>query len=84
MFGTRASRKVTEVLGRVAPGLAALWDYRIADDLRFDFVAGLSVAAVALPVAVAYAELAASIPSWAFIQAFCPYWPTLYSAPRDN
>ena len=41
----------------VAPGLASLLGYRSAywkDDLR----AGLSVAAVALPVAVAYAELA--------------------------
>jgi high affinity sulfate transporter 1 len=41
----------------VAPGLAALLQYRrgyLKDDLR----AGLSVAAVALPVAVAYAELA--------------------------
>ena len=44
-------------LARVAPGLAALLQYRrgyLKDDLR----AGLSVAAVALPVAVAYAELA--------------------------
>ena len=44
-------------LVRIAPGLANLLDYRPAwfkDDLR----AGVSVAAVALPVAVAYAELA--------------------------
>jgi high affinity sulfate transporter 1 len=49
---------VTERLGRVAPGLLALLHYRIADNLQYDFVAGLSVAAVALPVSVAYAELA--------------------------
>ena len=41
---------------RFAPGLAALLDYR-RGDLRHDLAAGLSVAAVALPVGVAYAEL---------------------------
>jgi high affinity sulfate transporter 1 len=49
---------VTGRLGRVAPGLSALLHYRIAENLPHDFVAGLSVAAVALPVSVAYAELA--------------------------
>jgi MFS superfamily sulfate permease-like transporter len=49
---------VAERLGRVAPGLSALLHYRIAENLQYDFVAGLSVAAVALPVSVAYAELA--------------------------
>jgi high affinity sulfate transporter 1 len=49
---------VSERLGRVAPGLSALLNYRIAENLQYDFVAGLSVAAVALPVSVAYAELA--------------------------
>lgn len=44
-------------LGRFAPGLPALLRYRAAD-LPHDFVAGLSVAAVALPVGVAYAQLA--------------------------
>lgn len=44
-------------LARVAPGLAALLQYR-RDYLKDDLRAGLSVAAVALPVAVAYAELA--------------------------
>lgn len=41
----------------LAPGLASLLDYRRAH-LKDDLRAGLSVAAVALPVAVAYAELA--------------------------
>ena len=49
---------MSERLGRVAPGLSALLHYRIAENLQYDFVAGLSVAAVALPVSVAYAELA--------------------------
>lgn len=44
-------------LQRLAPGLASLLGYRRAD-LKDDLRAGLSVAAVALPVAVAYAELA--------------------------
>ncbi len=45
-------------LARIAPGLPALLRYRFAADFRYDLVAGISVAAVALPVAVAYAELA--------------------------
>src|SRR5262249_51949540 len=44
-------------VGRIAPGLASLARYR-REDLSHDVVAGLSVAAVALPVGVAYAELA--------------------------
>jgi MFS superfamily sulfate permease-like transporter len=42
----------------VAPGLSVLLHYRVTENLQHDLVAGLSVAAVALPVAVAYAELA--------------------------
>ncbi|NMQ19499.1 SulP family inorganic anion transporter [Candidatus Competibacter phosphatis] len=45
-------------LARLAPGVPALLRYRFAADFRHDLVAGISVAAVALPVAVAYAELA--------------------------
>lgn len=44
-------------LGRFAPGLVALLQYKRAD-LPSDLMAGLSVAAVALPVGVAYAQLA--------------------------
>ena len=43
---------------RITPGLFALFRYRFADDFRHDAIAGLSVAAVALPVSIAYAELA--------------------------
>jgi high affinity sulfate transporter 1 len=46
-----------EKLGRFAPGLPALLDYRL-ENFSADLVAGLSVAAVALPVGVAYAQLA--------------------------
>src|SRR5262245_41298463 len=45
-------------LARLAPGLSALSNYRLSDDLRHDAIAGLSVAAVALPVSIAYAQLA--------------------------
>ncbi len=43
--------------GRAAPGLPTLLRYRPAD-LSHDLVAGLSIAAVALPIGVAYADLA--------------------------
>src|SRR5262245_48782715 len=45
-------------LTRIAPGLANLLSYSFAENFRHDLLAGLSVAAVALPVAVAYAQLA--------------------------
>lgn len=44
-------------LARVAPGLAMLRRYRM-EWLRADLAAGLSVAAVALPTSIAYAQLA--------------------------
>ena len=49
------SKEVPLVL-RVAPGLANLLAYR-REWLRHDAVAGVSVAAVALPTAIAYAQL---------------------------
>jgi high affinity sulfate transporter 1 len=52
-----ADRAARERLARLAPGLATILSYRRAD-LRHDLTAGLSVAAVAIPVGVAYAELA--------------------------
>ena len=48
-------------LARLAPGLASLLDYR-REWWRADLRAGLSVAAVALPVAIAYAALAGVSP----------------------
>ena len=50
--------KVLARLERIAPGVPALAHYNFSSDFRHDILAGLSVAAVALPVAVAYAELA--------------------------
>src|SRR5215471_11950400 len=45
-------------LTSAAPGIETLLHYQFAKDFRHDLVAGISVAAVALPVAVAYAQLA--------------------------
>jgi MFS superfamily sulfate permease-like transporter len=50
-----ARKKIPSVL-QVAPGLRNLLRYR-REWLRHDAVAGVSVAAVALPTAIAYAEL---------------------------
>jgi high affinity sulfate transporter 1 len=44
------------LIGRFAPGLRQLLDYR-REYLGIDLVAGISVAAVALPTAIAYAQL---------------------------
>src|SRR5262249_36170053 len=52
------ARAMTGRLTRFAPGLPALLRYRFAEDFPRDLLAGLSVAAVALPVALAYAQLA--------------------------
>lgn len=49
------SKEVPLVL-RVAPGLRNLLEYR-REWLRHDAVAGVSVAAMALPTAIAYAQL---------------------------
>ena len=45
------------------PGLVALRRYRFRSDFSHDLFAGLSVAAVALPVSIAYAELAGLSPA---------------------
>jgi MFS superfamily sulfate permease-like transporter len=48
---------VQPFLTKIAPGLAGLRRYK-RNDLPRDLVAGLSVAAIAVPVGVAYAQLA--------------------------
>ena len=58
---TPFSQSLNNWLTRFAPGLPALLGYRLAD-LPHDLIAGLSVAAVALPVGVAYALLAGFSP----------------------
>jgi high affinity sulfate transporter 1 len=56
---------------RIAPGLPALLNYQRAD-LPHDLVAGLSVAAVALPVGVAYAQLAGFNPAIGLYSSILP------------
>src|SRR5262245_53593363 len=51
--GSRIPLRLTSI----APGVQPLLNYRFAEDFRHDLVAGVSVAAVALPVAVAYAQI---------------------------
>lgn len=52
----------TAYFEKIAPGLARLLKYQ-RSDLSHDVFAGLSVAAVALPVGVAYAQLAGFNPA---------------------
>jgi high affinity sulfate transporter 1 len=58
-------------LSRIAPGLPDLLTYR-RQDLPSDIVAGLSVAAVALPVGVAYAQLAGFRPEFGLYASILP------------
>jgi high affinity sulfate transporter 1 len=53
-----ASANTIKRLTRIAPGVQAISRYQFAEDFRYDLVAGISVAAVALPVSIAYAQLA--------------------------
>src|SRR6478735_1639112 len=58
-------------LSRFAPGLPDLLKYR-RQDLPSDTIAGLSVAAVALPVGVAYAQLAGFRPEFGLYASILP------------
>jgi high affinity sulfate transporter 1 len=63
---------MTNRLARIAPGLTSLLSYNFADNFRHDLLAGLSVAAVALPVAVAYAQLAGFDPAVGLYSCILP------------
>jgi high affinity sulfate transporter 1 len=58
-------------LSRIVPGLPELQAYRRAD-LPSDIIAGLSVAAVALPVGVAYAQLTGFRPEFGLYASILP------------
>ena len=60
------------LLFRFAPGLAVLARYNFRRDFRCDLLAGFAVAAVALPVAVAYAELAGFEPVLGLYSSILP------------
>jgi high affinity sulfate transporter 1 len=51
-----ASPRRKSIFFRIAPGIQALAGYR-RDWFKYDLIAGVSVAAVALPTAIAYAEI---------------------------
>ena len=59
------------LIGRIAPGLHDLLHYQRAD-LPKDLAAGLAVAAVALPVGVAYAQLAGFHPAVGLYSSILP------------
>jgi high affinity sulfate transporter 1 len=63
--------RVLARLARIVPGIVAFVHYR-REDLRHDVVAGVCVASVALPVGVAYAELAGFNPA---IGLYSCMWP---------
>jgi high affinity sulfate transporter 1 len=63
---------MTNHLARIAPGVPKLLSYGFAEDFRHDLLAGLSVAAVALPVAVAYAQLAGFDPAVGLYSSILP------------
>ena len=58
-------------IARYAPGLAALLRYRLAD-APADLKAGLAVASVAVPVGIAYAELAGFRPEVGLYSSILP------------
>src|SRR5205809_250540 len=69
---TRPSRMIRAPhLGRIAPGLTSLLSYQ-KSNLPHDLRAGLSVAAVALPVGVAYAQLAGFNPAVGLYSSILP------------
>src|SRR5262252_4323766 len=72
-----ASVESTPRLARIAPGLSALLGYRFSDNFRHDAIAGLSVAAVALPVSIAYAQLAGFDPVVGLYSSILP--PVAYA-----
>ena len=73
MAGSRSTSESSVIgyLGSVAPGLPKLLKYQ-RQNLSHDFVAGLSVAAVALPVGVAYAQLAGFNPPLGLYSSILP------------
>ncbi len=64
------SRRV-RYLVKIAPGLANLIHYK-RSDLPHDLIAGLSVAAIAVPVGVAYAQLAGFNPAVGLYSSILP------------
>jgi len=60
------------LLMRIAPGLKAILNYRFSEDFRHDAIAGVCVASVAVPVAIAYAQLAGFRPEVGLYSSILP------------
>lgn len=60
------------LLFRIAPGLGPLLSYHWTEDFRYDLIAGVSVAAVAVPVSIAYAQLAGFSPEVGLYSSILP------------
>ena len=74
------------ILYRIAPGLGVLATYH-RDWLKHDLIAGVSVAAVALPTAIAYAEIIGLDPViglYTAIPALLAYAPVRHVPPLDR
>jgi len=75
--------RIRRLLSRVAPGLDALSRYQVSW-LSSDIAAGLSVAAVGLPVGIAYADLAGVPPVIGIYAAIFPLFAyALFGASRQ-
>src|SRR6476646_10849587 len=57
---------------RFTPGLRVILHYRFGEDFRHDAVAGVCVASVAVPVAIAYAQLAGFRPEVGLYSSILP------------
>ena len=60
------------LLLRIAPGLKAMRSYRFREDFRHDAIAGVCVASVAVPVSIAYAQLAGFRPEVGLYSSILP------------
>src|SRR6476646_1689222 len=60
------------LLLRIAPGLRTFLHYRFGEDFRHDAIAGICVASVAVPVAIAYAQLAGFRPEVGLYSSILP------------
>lgn len=60
------------LLLRIAPGLRVFRRYRFGEDFQRDVIAGICVASVAVPVAIAYAQLAGFRPEVGLYSSILP------------
>lgn len=71
-LGVPAAPARAPLLLRIAPGLRAIFHYRFGENFRNDAIAGLCVASVAVPVAIAYAQLAGFRPEVGLYSSILP------------